>query len=222
MPAIKRLGACAIAAVGAFACAAASATTTNNVLNANPGPANNGGSVNWAMFFDVTATGALPIEITHLTTASNATAGSGLAFEVWVRDGSGLGGPANSGPGSDPAGWSLLGVANGVQGPVSSGVSELIDIPNIFIGAGDTVGVALRFTVAGPRYFGTGAPPYGVYNDGNLMLTTGDVRSVPFTTGGSFFSSRELVGELHYKIIPTPGAAALLGLCGLAAARRRR
>lgn len=197
------------------------AASAGNVLNANPGAANNGGSVNWAMFFDLTG-GALPVNITHMTTASNATAGSALAFEVWVRDGSGLGGPVAAGPGSSPAGWNLLGVANGTQGPVSSGVSELINIPDIFVGAGQTVGVALRFTVAGPRYFGTGTPPYGVYSDGNLMLTTGDVRSAPFTTGGSFFASRELVGSLTYTVIPAPGSAALLALGGLVAMRRRR
>jgi len=69
------------------------------------------------------------------------------------------------------------------------------------INAGDTTGVAIVFTGAGPRYFGTGAPPYSVYSDSNLTLITGDARSIPFTTGGTFFTSRALVGEIHYNAI---------------------
>ncbi|NWG28112.1 MAG: T9SS type A sorting domain-containing protein [Ignavibacteriaceae bacterium] len=54
------------------------------------------------------------------------------------------------------------------------------------------------FIGAGPRYFGTGTPPYGTYSNTGLTLVTGDARSAPFTPSGSFFSSRELVGEIHY------------------------
>jgi len=109
-----------------------------------------------------------------------------------------------------------------MQGAIGSGISELIDIPDIAIGGGATVGVAARFTDAGPRYFGTGTPPYQLFSDANLTLTTGDARSAPFTSGGSFFASRGLVGSLTYDVIPAPGTLALLGLGGLASTGRRR
>lgn len=200
-------------------CAGMAASASADTLIANPGPANNGGSPGWAIFFDLMATSG-DLLVTHLTTASTATAGAGFTVEVFTRSGTALGGPVGSGPGSSPAGWNSLGVANATQGGTSSGISLDIDIPDIALTSGQVTGVALLFTGAGPRYFGTGTPPYSVYSDANLMLTTGDARSAPFTTGGSFFSSRALVGSVTY--IPTPGAVTLLGLAGLAAARRRR
>ena len=167
-------------------------------LLAHPGPANNGGSPNWAIFFDFTATSDLMV--THLTTASTAAAGASFTVEILVRDGSALGGPVTAGPGSSSAGWTSLGTAQATQGPTSSGVSEVIDIPDITVAAGTTVGVALLFTGSGPRYFGTGTPAYSVFSDANLTLMTGDSRSAPFTTGGSFFTSRALVGKVVYEL----------------------
>ncbi|HRI45204.1 MAG TPA: dockerin type I domain-containing protein [Fimbriimonadaceae bacterium] len=167
------------------------------VLPLNPGPANNGGSPNWAVFFDAAAVGA-GVNITHMTTANTAGAGGAFSVDVYTRVGSALGGPVGSGPGSSPAGWNLIGSAPATQGGTASGVSLLIDIPDISVPAGQVVGVAVVFRTAGPRYFGTGTPAYSVYNDGALQITTGDSRSVPFTTTGSFFTSRALVGEVHY------------------------
>ncbi|TVS07585.1 MAG: hypothetical protein EA423_03760 [Phycisphaerales bacterium] len=175
----------------------AAPTLANEILQANPGPTNNGGSANWGMFFDLQAN-TQDLTVTALRTASQAAAGAPFEIEVWVRSGTALGGPASAGPGSDPSGWTLLGIAPATQGPESSGVSEVIDIPDIEMQAGDQVGVALVFLGAGPRYFGTGTPPLGIYSDADLTLTTGDTRSAPFTPTGSFFSSRELVGEIHY------------------------
>lgn len=191
------------------------------VLAAHPGPANNGGSANWAMFFDLTAA-ANPINVTHLTTANTGAANVAFSVEIYTRTGTALGGPVGSGPGSSPAGWTLLGVAAAMQGATSSGVSQLIDIPDIAVGAGATVGVAMKFLTVGPRYFGTGTPPYSVFSDANLTLTTGDGRSAPFTTTGSFFTSRALVGELHYQVVPEPATLVALGIGGMALIRRRR
>src|SRR5690349_17683225 len=129
-------------------------------LNANPGPANNGGSANWAMFFDVTATSG-NLTITHMTTASTAAANAAFNVEVFTRVGTALGGPVASGPGSSPAGWTSLGIVGATQGAVASQVSLPIDNPDIALTQGQLTGVAVRFTVAGPRYFGTGAPPLG-------------------------------------------------------------
>lgn len=192
-----------------------------DILLANPGPANNGGSANWAIFFDLEAAGS-SLFVTHMKTASTAAANSNFNVEVFTRVGTALGGGVGGGAGSSSAGWTSLGTVQATQGGTSSGISLLIDIPDILVPANSIVGVAVRFTVAGPRYFGTGTPPYSIYQDANLKLTTGDARSAPFTTTGSFFASRALVGELHYEFVPAPGAMALLGAAAFIGRRRRR
>lgn len=177
-------------------------TTGSHILYSNPGPANNGGSAGWAMFLDLIA-GPSYITITQMTTASSAAANATFSIEFFTRQGTALGGPVGSGPGSSTAGWTSLGTVTAVQGSQASGISTLFNTPAITIAPGDTVGVAMLFSVAGPRYFGTGTQPLGVYSDAFLTLITGDVRSVPFTASGSFFTSRELVGEIHYDdVIP--------------------
>jgi hypothetical protein len=165
----------------------------SHILIANPPPANNGGADGWAMFLDLIA-GPRWVTITDMTTASTATAGAGFTIEFFTRSGTALGGP-----GGDPAGWTSLGTVPVTQGAGgSTGVSELFATPVIFLNPGDTVGVAMLFTGVGPRYFGTGAPPFQVFADTNLTLITGEGRSAPFTSGGSVFASRGLVGEIHY------------------------
>jgi hypothetical protein len=170
---------------------------SQTTLNANVGPSNNGGATAWAIYFDVT-TAASGVTITEMTSANTGTAGAAFTVEVFTFNGSGLGGPVTAGPGSSPAGWTSLGTAPATQGATASGVSLPIDIPDIALTANQVTGIAVLFTGVGPRYFGTGAPPYGMYTDGTLSLTTGDSRSAPFTATGSFFTSRELVGSLTY------------------------
>ena len=201
----------ALVASGAL-CGVASAQT---ILNAHPPPANNGGSAGWAIFMDFEShVGNL--RVTELVTANTASAGARFDVETFVRTGAGLGAA-----GSSSAGWTSLGVVTGVQGAAgSTGVSETIDIPDIAIDGSGITGVAFLFTNAGPRYLGTGSPPYTVFDDGRLKLTTGDSRTAPFTTGGSVFSSRALVGSVTY--IPAPGTLILVGVGGVLAARRRR
>ncbi len=174
-------------------------------LPANPGPANNGLSAAGAgMLFNLIA-GPRDLYVTAIKTALTAAAGAPVRFEVYIRNGNALGGPVGSGPGSSLAGWTLIDTADGIQGPVANGISELIYIGPIPVGAGDTVGVALKFLIAGPRYFGTGTPPLENYLDTNLRLITGDARSAVFTTGGTFFTSRALTGELRYVVSTTTG-----------------
>lgn len=168
------------------------------VLFTNPGPANNGGSPGWAIFMNLIADPAYAVTITDMTTASTAAASATFSVEFYTRSGNALGGPVTSGPGSSPAGWTSLGTFTVTQGATASGVSLLFATPAITINPGDTVGLAMLFTGAGPRYFGSGTPPYGTYSNTGLTVVTGDARSAPFTPTGSFFSSREHVGEIHY------------------------
>jgi hypothetical protein len=149
--------------------------------------------------------GTRDLYITAIKTALSAAAGAPVRFEVYIRDGNALGGPVGSGPGSSLAGWTLIDTADGFQGPVANGISELIQIGPIPVTAGDTVGVALKFLIAGPRYFGTGSPPLENYLDTNLKLITGDARSTVFLPSGSWFSSRALTGELRYVVSTTTG-----------------
>jgi hypothetical protein len=176
-----------------------------NILPANPGPANNGLSAAGAGILFNLIGGTRDLFVTRIKTALTAAAGAPVRFEVYIRNGNALGGPVGSGPGSSLSGWTLIDTADGFQGPVANGISELITIGPIPVGAGDTVGVALKFVLAGPRYFGTGTPPLENYLDTNLRLITGDARSVVFTTGGTWFSSRALTGELRYVVSTTTG-----------------
>jgi Secretion system C-terminal sorting domain len=141
------------------------------------------------------------VTITDMTTASTAAASATFNVEFFTRAGNALGGPVGSGPGSSPAGWTSLGIVQVTQGPTTSGVSLLFSTPTIVIDPGDTVGMAMLFTGAGPRYFGTGTPPYETYSNTGLTCVTGDGRSAPFTPTGSFFSSRAHVGEIHYDAV---------------------
>lgn len=171
------------------------------ILLANPGPNNNGGSAGWAMFLNLIADAGYTVTITDMTTASSAAVNTSFTIEFFVRQGNALGGPVASGPGSSSAGWTSLGTVPVTQGTVVNGVSLLFATPVITINPGDTAGVAMLFTGAGPRYFGSGTPPLETYTNTGLTLVTGDVRSVPFTPTGSFFSSRALVGEIHYDAV---------------------
>jgi hypothetical protein len=87
------------------------------------------------------------------------------------------------------------------QGVTASGISLPIDIPDIVLPSGQLTGVAVVFTGAGPRYLN--GTVYSVFSDTNLTLTTGDARTAPFTTTGSFFTPRVLTGSLTY-VTTTP------------------
>jgi hypothetical protein len=150
-----------------------------------------------ALFFDFTAASS-DLSVTYLATASDSAPGSTFELELFTRAGSGLGGPVESGPGSSPAGWTSLGVITATQGAYLNGQSLGIDIPNIFVRAGQTVGIALVYLHGGLRCTGLGSNPPQVFGDGQLTLTTGDARSEPFTTGGTWFQSRGLRGAVTY------------------------
>ncbi len=173
-------------------------------LNANPGPANNGGSPAWGMFFDLIGVGSNNVIVTQMSTANTGAANASFSVTIYIYEGStALGGPVGSGHGSSSAGWTNLGSVPAVQGTTSSGISLIFSLPPILVPAGDTTGVALVFSTVGPRYFGTGSPSLSTYSDSNLKLVTGDARSAPFTPTGSFFSSRALCGVVRY-VVSTP------------------
>jgi hypothetical protein len=169
-------------------------------INAHPGPPNNGGSAGWAIFFDLIAGPNYNINVTQMSTGSTAPASGSFSVEVITRSGTALGGPVGSGPGSSTAGWTAVDTVPVVQGSTSSGISLIFMLPTILVPAGDTVGVALRFVGAGPRYYGTGSGNHTVYSDTNLSLVTGEVRSAPFTPTGSWFSPRQLTGVIRYVV----------------------
>lgn len=173
-------------------------------IQANPGPTNNGGSANWGIFFDLIA-GSRNVSVTQMSTGNTAAASASFSVEVFSRHGTSLGGPVGSGPGSSSDGWTSLGIVPVVQGPTANGISLVFTLPTISVLAFDTVGVALKFIGAGPRYVGQGSQPYSVYADTNLTLITGDGRSAPFTPTGSWFASRALTGEIRYVISPVTG-----------------
>ncbi len=209
-------------AIVLLAAALSAAPLSAEILQANP-TTNNGGSSGWGIFFDLSATSG-PLTITGMTTASSASAGATFSIEIFTRMGSGLGGPVNMGPGSSPAGWTDLGSASVTQGATSGGISMEIDLPDFNIAMGQIMGIAIVFSGAGPSYFGTGTPPIQHFSDGMLTLDTGDSRTMPFTPGGSFFSSRGLTGSITYQAVPEPSTFALFGIAGLglAAFSRRR
>ena len=168
-------------------------------LPANPGPSNNGGSAGWAMFLNLVA-GNQNITVTQMSTGNTAAANASFSVEIFKRVGNALGGPVSGGPGSSPDGWTSLGTVPVTQGTTASGISLIFNLPPISVPAHDTVGVAIKFTGAGPRYYGSGSPPYSIYADTNLTLITGDGRSAPFTPTGSFFASRALCGVVRYVV----------------------
>jgi parallel beta-helix repeat protein len=173
-------------------------------LNAHPGPPNNGGSSGLAVLFDLVSTSTDLIVLKELVTASQADADGQYSIEIHSIAGTALGGPVGSGPGSSTNGWTFHGSVQATQGSETGGISLPIPLPAITVPPGDTLGIALIFVDAGPRYIGTGTPPLATYTNAHMKLITGDARSALFTTGGAFFSSRELVGSVTYELIEAP------------------
>ena len=189
-------------AVGVVACGNALGQV---VLNAHPAPANNGGSAQSGFFFNLETLRG-PLSITRIALATDAFPNQPIAFELYVREGSGLGGRVSVGPGSTPAGWTLLGTVEGVQGRIIEGISLPIDIPHISVVPGTVRGVAIKPLNCGLRFSGDSPGQYWVYQDDTLRLTTGDCRTNPFTAFGSLYSPRALVGYVVYTIGSTCNA----------------
>lgn len=164
------------------------------VLAAHPGPDNNGGAVGSGMFFNLTsASGAV---VSGLTTKTTAVVNGEVEIDVYTRNDSALGNSTGSGPATSSSGWTLRSSLTGVQG--ESGTLP-IQLPELTVPAGGTLGVGLVYRNVGPRYFGIGSAPLEVFGNTDLTLVTGDAIAVPFTTTAQVFSSRALVGSLYWR-----------------------
>lgn len=164
-------------------------------LNANPGPPNNFGRVDSAMFFNLQSdTGAV---LQGLTTATTSPPGTLFLVDVYTRQGTALGNVAGSGPATSSAGWTFRGTATGIQG--ANELTQPMTLPSIAVPAGQTVGVGLVYRGVQPNYFGTGSAPIETYGTPTLTLTTGDALSIPFSPSAEVFSSRALVGNLIWR-----------------------
>jgi len=117
---------------------------------------------------------------------------------VYTRSGSTLGGSVSTGPTSSIAGWTLHATVSGRQGATGQ-VSLPITIPDLPMSAGQTLGIALVFPDVNPSYLGDVTSAVSTYSNPNLQLTTGEVKSTPFVSGGLLFVSRQLVGNVYYR-----------------------
>ncbi len=178
--------------VAGLALAALSPLATAQTLTT--GLANNGGSQGWAIYFDLTALSS-DLAVTGIQTFATAGVGGDIAFDVYTRPGT------HEGFTNSPDGWTLVsselgaGVGNG-----STVVSNLITLNTpIELQQNQTLGIALLFTISGPRYNGTGATVQQVYENLDLRLYGGVSKSIPFTTGGSTFTPRVFAGVIHYE-----------------------
>jgi hypothetical protein len=165
-------------------------------LPAAPGPSANGGSAGFGMFMDMHA--QTDLVVTGLNTATQSAANTDFQVRVYTRNGSTLGGTASTGPTSSSEGWTLHATVDARQAATGQ-VSLPFAIPDLPMIAGETIGIGLVFVNTSPAYVGTGLTPLITYGNGNLQLTTGEVKQTPFTTGGNYFVSRRLLGNVFYE-----------------------
>lgn len=175
-----------------------------------------GGNGQSGAMFDLTNIGSNPIVITgwdyRLFTTSAVSGTQGI--EVYFS----LGGYA--GKETNPAAWTLLGqtTVSIVPGPTPIHAA----IGGLTINPGEKYGIYFTRDNTGSTQsiaYTNGTGSNQVYMNSELLLEAGVGKSYPF---GSTFSPRVWNGTVYYDIIPAPGAAALLGLGGLVAIRRRR
>lgn len=173
---------------------------------------NNNGSAGGAVYFDIVV-GSNPIKITGLDTNTNALVPFG--FAVHTRIGTSVGFE------NQPGQWALAtngtGQGMGIDQPSPVTLNSAIQLA-----ANTTYGIALVIGAQGSHHYsGTGTSPLPgqlQYSNADLTLNLGSALNIPFS--GAPFRPRIWNGTIYY--IPAPGAAALLGMAGLVAMRRRR
>lgn len=199
----------ALAGAAALVSAAGAQTLTTE-------PNNNGSGGVWMDLTDLTVGGTFLVINEIEVSGINGTVGRDVDIEIWTRPGSYVGFDG------DPAGWTLHQTVNvirqGTAGAVALGLND-ITIPD-----GETVAVYLQaLDASGIRYTGTGAnPPQTTFSDGNLELFSDLATTAAAAFTGGRFTPRTFSGSVTYTVIPAPASAALLGLSGLVALRRRR
>lgn len=155
-------------------------------------PPNNGGSVGWGLYFDLTALSS-DLLVTGIQSYFSTAAGSPAAFDVLVRYG-GFTGFTN-----DPSGWTTVSSGSGLSAGTGT-PSEIIPLnPPLLLQQGQVLGVCLLQTASGIHYFGTGPGIQVVYETAELRLFCGVSKSVPFTPRRSTFDPRVFSGSIHYE-----------------------
>ncbi len=135
---------------------------------------------------------------------------------------------ANNGAGTDPTGANstLLYTGSAFIDPskIDNDMFQSVAVPNIGVGASFFVGISLAHD-AGAYPMGVDqTPPVFPAASWGAGGSSFDPNNVNFAGGGAIDFASLGFGNamIRANAIPTPGAAALLGLAGLVATRRRR
>jgi len=149
---------------------------------------NNGNSSGGMVWFDVNNLTGGEVTITELgMNLSNAT-----MVDIYIRPGSYVG---NTG---SPAGWTLVGQADGTAGPFSGpviGAAVITPCPTNFVLPAGSWGFALHALSAAQSYTnGTGSNQS--FTDGSLTITLGSTANTPW---GSAFTPRVWNGWIVYS-----------------------
>jgi hypothetical protein len=158
--------------------------------------ANNGNAVGGMVFFNITNNTSLPVEIT----AIGMNISGPTVVNIYARAGTHVGFEANS------AAWTLVGSADGTQGPFSGpfpGNGTITPCPlntPITLPPG-TFGIGLHTVTASSNYTnGTGANQ--TYTDGTITLNLGSTTNAFFAA--PVFSPRVWNGFVQYKRLVPP------------------
>jgi len=148
--------------------------------------ANNGGAANWSILFDVANNSTAPISIVEFMELLDA-AGTGTC-SVYTTPGTAAGNELNA------AAWTL--VSTGPLGGTGAGLQSIPLMTPIVLAPGQSIGVAINCTGAGPDYYnGTGGACAPVTN-GDVTIT--GIASSSALFAGAVFSPRCFIGSVLY------------------------
>jgi len=195
-----------------FFCAAANtgqADVIETLYSSSPANPANGGAV----YFDINVLTDWGITVERISTNTDDSFTNGT-MSVFARTGTYAGFETNI------AGWTLVstGTGNGagINNPSVFDVTDFDLRPGVF-------GIAIVSDAArwGHRYTnGNGSNQF--YSNGDVSLTLGSAKDIPFATQGITFSPRVWNGSIEYTPIPEPTHFVLLGIALVGVARRRR